>query len=96
MEKIKSKTGFTPGPWRRAGIPKQYDFEAINADGCTITKIHLSGEAAQRNEVESNINLICAAPDLYETLFEIIEAGMCVGERIVRAKAALAKARGEA
>ena len=79
--------GHTPGPWR---VERPY----IRGAGRVIASLE-SG----RNEVEdtANARLIAAAPELYEALVDLIGFlfhGKKDSQAILRATAALAKARG--
>jgi hypothetical protein len=91
---------WTPGPWARYG-----DFiEAKDGLEQQIVAdlIHCDVGKTPEDEITANANLITAAPELYEALEAICDSaedGRNVPEwpqgRLVAARAALAKARGE-
>ena len=95
-----SEAKFTPGPWTKwRNSVHSEDGICIAECGNSVRTTHLSEE-----ESEANTNLIAAAPELLEALEAIIkgleasdEEGL-IGhtEQIINAKAAIAKARGEA
>ncbi len=79
---------YTPGPWR---VDRPY----IRGAGRAIASLE-----SWHNEVEdaANAHLIAAAPELYEALVDLIGFlfhGKKDRQTILRATAALAKARGE-
>ena len=92
-----SKPKWTKGPWLVSGedITAGLDYLATTAYSTEADTVIL----------RANINLIAAAPDLYEALQDFVENGEgcpleanCLGPQCCktgRGKAALAKARGE-
>ena len=90
MNEIK---GYTPGPWKVEEFRKgSYLVTARNAGTAR------EGIVAQHVPGIANARLIAAAPELYEALENLIDFlfhGKKDRQMILRAKAALAKARGE-
>jgi hypothetical protein len=90
---METKT-FTPGPWKfydDSNDGKTHRIEIV-AIGKTVARIYHSVP----EEDLPNALLISAAPDLYEALKEIIDTEWIGGKGgFVKARAALAKARGE-
>jgi hypothetical protein len=89
-----SSTGtYTPGPWRMEEFRKgSYLVTARNAGTAR------EGIVAQHVPGIANARLIAAAPELYEALENLIDFlfhGKKNCKAILRAKAALAKARGD-
>jgi hypothetical protein len=74
---------WTPGPWEVDGSKVCYDLDG--------TKDNICNTVWQ----EANAHLIAAAPDLYEALAEIMDWVVNDHPASVKARAALAKARGE-
>jgi hypothetical protein len=86
---------FTPGPWR-------IDGDDIRADDKTLVcecGLRRSLESA-KNDVDANIALIAAAPELYAALRALCpspgEAMPNIAQATTIGRAVLAKARGEA
>ena len=88
----------TPGPWFAVGAQVEIEDDSV-PDICTcdpqvMRQSHLDWHP---RTVEANARLIAAAPELLEALDDII--GMARAGRMVhvinRAKAAIAKAKGE-
>ena len=91
-----SKTKFTPGPWWIDGQgigPKS--FADDQSYGMTTPVAYIEEYDWPENHV-ANAHLIAAAPELYETLEEVIRISDRKHDAWDKAKAALAKARGEA
>lgn len=103
-----SETRWTPGPWDIheddgqpiAGIREREGgrFVALtqfDAEDCRTVE----AANARRAECAANARLISAAPDLYAVLADLVDAlerfGRLGSPRVVAARAALAKARGE-
>lgn len=88
-----SETKWTPGPWiEDEFFPLIYD----SATGPKQVLIATVAINTRRDEGRHNARLIAAAPDLYDALFQIVDDdGVCVAS-LRAARAALAKARGEA
>ena len=95
-EEEMSETKFTPGPWEKGGL-------IVGARGIIIRQ---QWEGTRTiDELEANDHLIAAAPDMYEALeAAILEYGKpggpwnvpsSPGSWIEKARAAIAKARGE-
>lgn len=103
-----SDAKFTPGPWRVcttgnmsnvvegvAGKTDDYDdgFRSVAlVQACSAERDHIKRDVNR----DANMALIAAAPDLYEALTAYVED--CDNhecEFCIRARAALAKARGE-
>ena len=90
------KTKFTPGPWEKGGL-------IVDARGIIIRQQWEGTRII--DEIEPNAHLIAAAPDMYEALeAAILEYGKpggpwnvpsSPGSWIEKARAAIAKARGE-
>ena len=90
---------WTPGPWR---VLNDEAIKVASSDGslATVTHIHLRGRR-DTSEVEANANLIAAAPDLYAALADLLDREGddtldSVKAKWAAARAALAKARGQA
>jgi hypothetical protein len=94
-----NKTKFTPGPWK-IGTPPPNGEQTIGTEQGLMVAVSTTGAGIQ---TKANAHLIAAAPDLYEALEDLsINDFGSNGwtnsmERIaIKARAALAKARGEA
>ena len=80
----------TPGPWRTSAYDDSWDYCVRGEHGQIIAKLGENNPA--------NANLIAAAPDLLMSLREFVIIGATPRRGIpiyVRARAAIAKARGE-
>lgn len=102
-----SETKFTPGPWvidpetrpsevcTIHGMPRD---ERTNYQGWAYVRGELGYWDSSPDEEMANAHLIAAAPELYEALEAMLEE--CEDDEfaphVMDAKAALAKARGEA
>lgn len=95
------KTKFTPGPWKMAANSVQ---TAINTEDNEkhIAMVNYNQRYMTENEHYANATLIAAAPELYNVLQEAVdeEEAYNSGKRVYalwfeKAKAVLAKARGE-
>lgn len=91
---------WTPGPWTVHKSRTTDDVGIIGGGGCLaecFSEIRRKNENAVR-EQEANAHLIAAAPDLYAALDAIIDGRMwsMSDNKFGAAKAALAKARGQA
>jgi len=94
-----TKPNWTPGPWK---IGSRYTENGVyDKAGNLIANTHSSHRNFDREnqiaEQNANAHLIAAAPDMYEALEDIIgdtEFG-CHRASYIKARAALAKARGE-
>ena len=84
-------TKYTPGLWKHDDTSIYSD--KYEHDIATLYFEH--GEPYSLEEFEANANLIAAAPELLEALEDIINANGMYEERIVNAKKAIAKAKGE-
>lgn len=96
----------TPGPWY-VGKDRTYE-TAVNSDDRLICLVHGGAVKSKFNRLkdpdcqqrEINAHLIAAAPDLYEALSGLLQAYNRVSPAEAKpaqvARAALAKARGEA
>lgn len=92
-----SETKHTPGPWgmfRKVGRNMRWHIRAGGYDGTEIVSLTQAQEA--------DACLIAAAPELYEALDSAVSALMIAAElhpglkpALDKARAALAKARGE-
>ena len=85
----------TPGPWRYAGRSVAGAFHIGPEEGYSVGIIHHSPDG------EANARLVAAAPDLLAALEECqaeihIECGLTDYPSCIRARAAIAKAKGEA
>lgn len=82
-------TKFTPGPWRRGqtGNLRIYGPDGMGEHSGVVAEVK-----SKNGHQTANAHLIAAAPDLYEALEEVIAA---TGYSNGKARAALAKARGE-
>lgn len=87
-------TAFTPGPWTIYEPESGVTYGISGDDG---TAVVFWGETVNDgiNKIE-DARLIAAAPDLLEALQAIIDTGFAGGPQGHRAKAAIAKATGEA
>ena len=97
-----SETKFTPGPWFAVASTETDNFWSIKTPIGDIAYLTL-----EPNNLWGNAHLIAAAPELYEALEEFIEAYCRAGcdltreeriedrKRLIKARAALKKARGE-
>ncbi len=98
-----SKAKHTPGPWDIAGYndnggyPEPVISANINGISCYVAACIPFGQG--RSEMlDSNARLISAAPELFEALVELESgSGSSPGanKRFAKARAAIAKARGE-
>ena len=109
---MKHETQWTPGPWsvgrtisreRGAYLETPVHVGERGNRGNCIALVYLGGPGAIHRDaasLEANAHLIAAAPDLYEALElmtrEIVERHDITIGTMVKAHAALAKARGEA
>ena len=85
----------TPGPWNRI----KGDRNVYSASGTVCKTPAIIGGGSAAANWEANARLIAAAPDLLEALSEIINDGgkfVMTHETHRKARAAIAKARGEA
>ena len=94
-----SDTKFTPGPWRydrTNGSPTTGEHMIAGAKPGYLAEVRDCGSG----DVHANAHLIAAAPDLYAALYALLKANLsCDDDNIDAAdaaRAALAKARGEA
>ena len=95
-ETVMGELKATPGPWwfEGQGIgPKS--FADDQSYGMTTPVAYIEEYDWPENHV-ANAHLIAAAPELYETLEEVIRISDRKHDAWDKAKAALAKARGEA
>ena len=90
-------TPWTPGPWRSDYLDRngQRTVSAEHFEVCTCW--HHSVGSIEK-EMEANARLIAAAPDLFAALDAIIDGRFwsMSDDKFGAAKAALAKARGQA
>ena len=90
------KTGWTPGKWFVSGVRGKIDreeYHAVNVENGGV-QIAIVWYDPKSHEGYADAHLIAAAPELYEALDALDKYGHT--EAIWhRAKAALAKARGE-
>lgn len=99
----------TPGPWRL--LPEEADRAYVRVRGTIpggrykvaniVTPTYHGAPPREAEETRANARLIAAAPDLLESLAELLDAldqnGSCSYERIREAgRAAIAKALGAA
>lgn len=90
---------FTPGPWDASKFING-DFRINYGDqGRWLGLVYFDGDVSDRSRSKANAHLIAAAPELYESLEDVL--GLVTPEfeqcpMVAFAKAALAKARGEA
>ena len=85
----------TPGPWNRI----KGDRNVYSASGTVCKTPAIIGGGSAAANWEANARLIAAAPDLLEALSEIINEGgkfVMTNETHRKARAAIARARGEA
>lgn len=90
------KTKHTPGPWNFIEQGDPDEFVLLANEHRWVIALRMNGELRLEEEI-ANASLIAAAPELLEALDDIIglaEAGRMV-HVINRAKAAIAKAKGE-
>ena len=88
----------TPGPWRsrnRLGSGNWKDERSIGVESFEWIIADVCGDIDHTDEARANARLIAAAPDLLEALADLVENGLGT-EAVKRARAAIAKARGEA
>lgn len=96
------ETRFTPGPWMVTRSDRRKTLCVISEDTWICGELQSDNPLAiPIVESEANARLIAAAPDLYEALNELLfeDSDKPEVERLktlVKARAALAKARGEA
>ena len=83
-----SETKFTRGPWEISKHQDGSSLIVIGPEDWDIARV----DYPDRNP---NAHLIAAAPELYETLEEVIRISDRKHDAWDKAKAALAKARGE-
>ncbi len=93
-----SKPNHTPGPWEHTG---QGDIVGKEDNGYGLGYVDVCSVYLRtvRGRTNANARLIAAAPDLLEALSEIINDGgkfVMTNETHRKARAAIAKARGEA
>jgi hypothetical protein len=90
---MSDETKWTPGPWEMGWMPAdeqcRHTVETADRGQVIATKIRSVADA----------QILAAAPDLYEALAEIVRVldslGGVQSSRVIAARAALAKARGE-
>ena len=85
----------TPGPWNRI----KGDRNVYSAAGTVCKNPAILGGGSAAANWEANARLIAAAPDLLDALSEIINDGgkfVMTHETHRKARAAIARARGEA
>ena len=93
-----SDTKFTPGPWRydrTNGSPTTGEHMIAGAKPGYLAEVRDCGSG----DVRANTHLIAAAPDLYaalDGLLGLLDAGSLYEPQAYAARAALAKARGQA
>ena len=90
-----SQPKFTPGPWRYAS--RNVNEIMTTFHGVQIGRSYI--DVATENE-KADAHLVAAAPELYEALDEVFAASCpevpgSAGSPLEKARAALAKARGE-
>lgn len=101
-------TGFTPGPWSvpHFATDHQCNCQYVLSDGQygmgAIATVHHNedgSDGAEHNEplgvAIANANLIVAAPELFEALEGVVAVADRATAEFDRARAALAKAKGE-
>lgn len=100
----------TPGPWRvGGGYTHNFGFDCLMVESgpadpdeaIAIASVWSDGDDGSDTESEANAALVSAAPDLLAALEESIEYSPYKGESeetpfLRRARAAIAKAKGEA
>jgi len=97
---------YTPGPWRYSTAPQPNGCPIIGAGPLMVAMLaHTVNEPAQRETDHANARLIAAAPDLLESLQQLVAESVNPhdgseyedGEWIAldKARAAIAKATGE-
>jgi hypothetical protein len=89
----KSEVKWSPGPWWVVVDEN----EVMSSNGGNIADCWSAFAGIDDDEATANAHLIAAAPDLYEALAEAADplSGYLCGPALDRARAALAKARGE-
>jgi len=96
-QRVVMPTEATPGPWFK--FPRLR--EGGKNDGCLHVGpgSHSVAVILKDDAEEANAHLIAAAPELYDVVKELAETdphdGWAIEELLERARAALAKARGE-
>jgi hypothetical protein len=89
---MSERTKWTPGPWRHVSMPGGWDGVSDEL-GAGICLLRLNNPA--------NADLIAAAPELYKAVLALLPEGWGDDDTmdhmpgVKRARAALAKARGE-
>lgn len=89
---------YTPGPWKAMIRPDHGVVVVKGPNGVIIAQRALTQEQKRNDELYANAQLIAAAPELYEALENLMDFlfhGKKDRQMILRASAALAKARGE-
>jgi hypothetical protein len=104
---MSAHTGYTPGPWHWDSDPVKGDPTGriryrVCCLGKTITQVYYSSFEGGPTRAEADARLIAAAPDLYESLYEVVQqisAMQTLGKTkadkagwLTAARAALAKA----
>ena len=86
---------FTPGPWQINGS----HIYTADPERALLAQVFNPGERVSDYPLVENARLIAAAPELYEALERIVENNNTISviqyDDRLRARAALAKARGE-
>ena len=88
----------TPGPWHvRTFDGSQWSIDAVGdlpiAQAQQLRPVRFD---PKQNERTANARLIAAAPELLEALQDLLDTGFTGGPQGKRARAAIAKATGEA
>lgn len=94
-----AETKFTPRPWSIFGplSDKHEPAYRVSAERTLSLTVSPCPDGFVHGENKANAHLIAAAPDLYEALELLLSAQGKMEEKAIKmAKAALAKARGEA
>lgn len=97
------KTNWTPGPWQV--LPAEVDKMYLRVRGtrpggrykvCNVeTPYYIGASEREAGETHANAQLIAAAPELYDALDDLVNGDWPSPELWVKARAVLAKARGE-
>jgi hypothetical protein len=82
---------FTPGPWFAVPTARQ-QYQGQNIDMRVRSERDTIALVIETSAGDSNINLITAAPDLFNALFVLAAAAEARGIPVDAARAALAKA----
>lgn len=81
-EETKTKTRFTPGPWHRNVKPGRKYPVVFAGRNNHVARVDTTGKTDA--EIEANIDLVVAAPDLYKALSSELETVLLWRQEIAR------------